>query len=296
MESCRTAVEAKSALASRSDFLSLEALLVSRAYLYELFHKVFGGEPSGRLLELIGSKTTIDVLDEYADESGTMANLRDFAVRVGSKRDSAAFIGEVSDEFARFFEGPADPPAYPWESTYVGDGSMVFQPSTLVVREAYRTHGLQVSRLYHVPDDHVSIMCAFMAELSRRALKAFRGRDTANLRELLAAQRSFAGSHMVNWLPRYAEGSLRVSKAHLYPHMAQGVSAFVALDAAFCEHALAWTDGALADDGSWICADYDSDEYFGEVETVMRELREFRPRGIEDNELKFIEPDGACGA
>lgn len=272
--------------AARDELLSLEALLVSRTYLYVLFHKVLGGEPNEALLVAIASREATDVLDEYAAESETLANLKGFASKLGAKAGDRGYLDAVRDEFARFFEGPADLPALPWESTYVGSESTVFQPSTLVVREAYRSQGLRASCLKRMPDDHVSIMCAFMGVLSRRTLAAFRSRDGSALRDLLAAQRSFVEGHMTNWLPDYAANALRVRVAHLYPQFAQGVSAFVGLDAGFLSEALQWVDDAVVDGGALHGkATYDSAAYFGRVETALEELSALELKGIEDNEV-----------
>lgn len=270
---------------SAEELLSLEALLVSRAYLYTLFHKAFGGEPDPRLMAVLGSPVTEDVLDEYAAESETLARLKAFCRAVGERADDRDFLEEARDEFNRFFVGPADLVALPWESTHVGNETMVFQSSTLAVREAYRTQGIEAVCVPHMPDDHVSIMCAFLAELARRTLAAFRAGDGARVAELLAAQRSFLCEHMSTWLPEYAQHALRVREAHLYPQLAQGIAAFVELDGRFVDQAMQWVEEV--ETGPFELS-YDSATYFRQVDVALEELAALKLRGIEDNEISCL--------
>lgn len=297
--------------AYEGDLLSLEALLLGRAYLYALFHKVFGGEPDDRLLCVIGQRVTIDALDEFAASSDTLAKLRDFAARVGARAADVSFVANVREEFALFFEGPVEPPAFPWESPYLNHEPTVFQPSTLVVRKAYAAQGLRVKRYQRVPDDHVSIMCAFMAELGKRTHEAFCSDALSHARALVCSQYEFVENHLLNWLPVYAERALGVKKAYLYPQFAQGVAAFAQVDATFLAEMLAWLDEAEAQrgvDGGASGADRCDvsggagehsvldgaggcdicTTHFPEVEEALAQLEGLHLRGMEDNELVSV--------
>lgn len=265
-----------------ADLLPLEALLVSRAYLYTLFHKVFGGEPSVALLAIMGHPVTVDVLDEYSEKSETLAHLKEFSARIGLRANDAPFLEEAREEFARFFEGPADCVAFPWEGPYLTNEATVFQPSVLSVRDAYRKQGLQVKWFERMPDDHVAIMCAFMGVLAQRTLAAFRKGDAGRMKSLLLDQYAFLGSHMVTWLPRYAELSLKVKKACIYPQFIQGIAAFVELDKTFAAEALAWAE----EKGG--CLRVQSD-VFSEVNEAFGRLIGLRLVGLEDNELVPID-------
>ena len=44
-----------------AEALSLEALLLARGYLYELFHKALGGDPTSELVAALTSAETLDV-------------------------------------------------------------------------------------------------------------------------------------------------------------------------------------------------------------------------------------------
>lgn len=265
----------------RDNFLACEAVLLARTYAWELLHKLFGGELTDELLTLVGSATTFDALDELARANGTFANVRDFATKVGQRSGDPDFLEAAREEFSLFFQGPAEPPAYPWEGPYLTHETTVFQPSTLEVRRAYTEAGLRVKRYQRVPDDHVAIMAAFMAEMGRRTLAALDSADGESARSLLAMQYAFSRDHMAPWLPEYAELSLRVKKAVLYPQFIQGARALAEADGTFLPEALAW----LGDMDDERLADAAERGLFAEMEAALDSLAGVSLPGLEDNEL-----------
>ena len=263
------------------DALQLEALLVSRAYLYTLFHKLTGGAPDEALLEALRDGTTADVVEEFAAGSEELQAFGDFLAELRAA-DASELLDGMRDEYTRVFVGPAALPASPYESPYTGAHDMsLFQANTLAVRGIYHAQGLRVRREQAVPDDHIAIACAFMAELANRALEAFRAGDCAALASLLREAGSFAEEHLANWVGIYAE-SVRNSKAGAaaaaYPQLLEALAAFVRVDIVFTVEAAYWAQcNALEPTG---CAP--------ELEpacAALARLSSIRPFGIQDNEL-----------
>lgn len=286
METTMTA-ETSANEALLADAQALCQLMAARAYLYTLFHKALGGEPSPELLAVIGGDAAQGALAQLVAEDDTLASLASFARTVADKADDAVFLEEARAEFARFFQGPAEPPAYPWEGPYLSHEATVFQPSTLVVRAAYADEGLQVRKLKHVPDDHASIMASFMGILSERALAAVQAGDFAEAHRLVEAMYRFSQQHMANWLPEYAEQSLHVAKAVLYPQMIHGLRSLAALDGVFLGEALAWLD-ELGPEGLAALAAGDA-LADAEAATALVQLQALNLRGLDDNELVSAE-------
>ena len=271
--------------AVRDELLSLEALLISRCYLFALFHKAFGGEPNSLFLESMASTITVDVVNEYAHADETMGKLEVFISGLSDKARDASFLDEAITEYALFFEGPADLPAYPWETPYISHDATVFQKSTLTIREAYRSYGLQVKLFQHVPDDHVSTMCAFMGHLADRSLTAFRDRRFGDLGVLLGDQYRFVRDHLNNWIPEYAKLARNAKTACLYPQLIHGMQAFARLDEVFLAETLVWLGGSSAEAAVACNMSYEAPSAFAAVENILARLNEIRLVGIEENEL-----------
>lgn len=264
---------------ARTDALAVHALLIARAYMYTLFHKALGGEPAPELIAYLTSDVTLDVVNEYAQDE-TMRGLREFLRSLG-KAGVAQTIDAAHDEYTRTFVGPAVLPALPLESPYVTHDAAVFQENTLAVRACYRTHGLLPKRYLKLPDDHVALMCDFMARLADDALASFEAADADAFARQLVEQQAFVAGRMATWLPEYARGLRRSKTAVLYPQLVEALAAFVKLDADFAVNALEWLGGEVRQFG----AKEDEPQAFIQVKETCAQLRVLRLFGLEDNEL-----------
>ncbi len=280
------------------DALTLEALLIARAYLYQLFHKCFGGALNDALLEVLVDGTTFSIVDEYAEDNKTMkgllAFLRDFA-----KQDRTFLLEQAKDEYTRVFVGPSNLPASPYEAPYIGAHDMaLFQENTLTVRRIFRNQGLQAKKVQRVPDDHVALMCHFLALLGQRSLEAFDAGDMTALATGLRQQSAFVDGHMTSWLGIYAK-AVRNSKAGahavLYPQLLEALAAFVESDAVFLKEAAYWAE-QVQDFGSTTppqsaesCARlFAPAVHFVEVRKDLDALCSIRLFGLEENELVAV--------
>lgn len=162
--------------------VALEALLLARARLYALFHKLFGAAPDAAVLEALLGGATADAVDEYAEDDETMRGFGRFLSDLAAAEGRATLLEAARDEHVRVLVGPGALPALPWEAPHRSGEPTVFQEGTLAVRAAYRARGVQPRKLQRVPDDHVALECAFMAREARFSLA-----------QLIAGRRARAG-------------------------------------------------------------------------------------------------------
>ncbi len=282
------------------DALRVTTLLACRAYLYTLFHKLFGGEPTEELMEALGSPLSVDVFDEYAAGDEAMAGVEQFLLKLREACEdggnAGALLEAAKTEYTRLFIGPGELIAYPWESPYVSKQASVCQESTLAVRAAYRADGLEPRRLLRVPDDHVSLMCAFMAQGADRTADLLAAGSFRQAAVLLREQERFLNAHMVGWLPEYARMARRSKTAVLYPQMIEAASVFVKLDTTFLSEAAFWLEGLPEAAFPKGCAA--SAEAAGPIEHVRTEthrIADMKLFGLEDNELVAV-ADGTSAA
>lgn len=287
------AVHASTAVADRPEFeqfeqdaLQMEALLLARTYLYELMGKLLGGTPDEKVLAIAVSSTTQDVVEEFAGASDELAAFAEFLEGLRG-RDFGRLLEGSRSEHTRIFVGPAALPASPYESPYVGNHDMaLFQENTLEVRHAYEDAGLRPRRVQAVPDDHVAMMCSFMAAMSQRSLDSFLRGDAAALEGSLERQLSFSEAHMGQWLDVFA-ASVRNSKAGsaavFYPQFLEAASAFAKSDRAFLTEAAFWASNQEPferREPAMVLADAS--------ETLGR-IRDASPLGASDFEMVSIE-------
>ena len=200
--------------------------------MYLLFHKAFGGKPDKAFLGVLLSDETLDVVNGYADDNATMCGLARFLLEL-RQRDERELAVRVQSEFERYFVGPMAQPACPYESPYRTNEATLFQANTEDVRAIYRAHGLLPKGYLHVPDDHVSLMCAFMARLATETLNVLREDDLPALRNVLGQQVAFTEEHLVSWTPQYALQARAERMPVLYPQLIEAFAAFTQADADF---------------------------------------------------------------
>ena len=268
----------------RDDALSLEALLLSRSYLYALFYKAFGGQPTAEFIDILSSDETLDALDEYSGESTTLSELGR-ALRAMRDETDVDLLWRLEAEFTRWFEGPGDLPAAPYQSPYVSGKPALFQVSTLAVRKAFEAGGYRIRRFKRVPDDDVSAMCLFLFKPSERTLRAFRLGDGDAAISLLERQREFLSTHMNNWLPMYAGKADRAGDGELYPLLIKSACTFARIDQNFTVQAKAWVGGES--DISCL-AGLERPESFDLLEARLSSLTKLQMLGLDDVELVEI--------
>lgn len=121
-----------------------------------------------------------------------------------SSATSGETPAEIVAEHHRLLRGPERLPVPPWESVHRSNEHLVFEAETLQVRGFYRRYGLRVERLNQEPDDHVSLECAFLAELCARGLQVLeQGGDPTHF---VDGYRRFVAEHAGQWFPQFFDG------------------------------------------------------------------------------------------
>lgn len=218
----------------------IELVLSCRGYLYEMFRVLLGAEPDKSLIEIITSNQTKQSLmlavAEYNPETmskkatggSQLEALIDFLVDL--RQADARYLEELKTEYMKFLAGPTKGEAQPWESVYTSHRHLLFQESTLRVRNFYREHACLPEQFMHVADDHVALECGFMAVLCKRALTAFLEKDEDGLCRSVEGQRRFLDEHMLVWVPVFAEKISERAGNSLYQLAVRALSELCQID------------------------------------------------------------------
>ncbi len=210
----------------------IEVILNNRVYLYELLHTVFAGIPNEELLKIIGTEHTEMAFYLISDEEeSVLYKMSKFVRTIGNKvEEDPEFLSKVKSEYMRLLVGPGRLIAYPWASTYLGKEKMLFQESTLKVRETYRKYGFRTQEYKKVADDHIAIELHFMSKMSQLAKEAFDNDNEARMVYFLKAQVEFIKEHMLKWVPKYSKDIEESETTYLYPQFAKAVESFINTD------------------------------------------------------------------
>ena len=156
----------------------------------------FAAEPDDALLDIVADAHTREECALLDGEDGEGARLQDALAEVAA----ANGLGQLRSVYTKLFIGPAKLPAPPWESVYATGEPLLFQESTLAVREAYRRAGYAAAGYPHEADDHLAVELDFMATLASDARAAYEAGDKGRSADLLSVQRDFLREHLLAWV------------------------------------------------------------------------------------------------
>jgi TorA maturation chaperone TorD len=132
--------------------------------------------------------------------------------------------GRFAEEFRILFEGPDHLAAPPWESVYRTRERILFGPTTLEVRQAYRLAGLAFSEGGKEPEDHVSLELTFLAVLCDR-VSASNSDPT-----WIKAYKEFLSNHLAQWIPAFTNEILVHARTDFYQGLARLLCAIVRIE------------------------------------------------------------------
>ena len=211
---------------------AVELLLSNRLFLYSLMHKLFGREPDEELLNILTDEHTGEAFGLLSEEEkDIMDRTAVFLGEIREEKQNPAFLEEAKDEYTRLFIGPMSLVAPPWESVYGQKDAMLFQESTLEVRNTYRQYGLIPEGYPHVADDSLALELHFMALLAQRGLDAFYAGKNDDLTADLTGSSDFLKKHLLVWVPKFLERMKGAKTSILYPRMCLVLDEFLRKDA-----------------------------------------------------------------
>ena len=211
---------------------AVELLLSNRLFLYSLMHKLFGREPDEELLNILTDEHTGEAFGLLSEEEkDIMDRTAVFLGEIREEKQNPAFLEEAKDEYTRLFIGPMSLVAPPWESVYGQKDAMLFQESTLEVRNTYRQYGLIPEGYPHVADDSLALELHFMALLAQRGLDAFYAGKNDDLTADLTGSSDFLKNHLLIWVPKFLERMKGAKTSILYPQMCLVLDEFLRKDA-----------------------------------------------------------------
>ncbi len=138
---------------------------------------------------------------------------------------------ELAVEYADLFLGVKGRPLHPSESVYLSREQSMYQESRDRVMSVYWKAGVDKTKEFTEPEDHIAVELQFMEYLCRRTVEALEKDEQEEAVKFLQIQRDFIGEHLSRWVPRLAKDILASAEADFYRGVAEITDAFIHLDA-----------------------------------------------------------------
>ena len=210
----------------------IHADIAARQYVYGLFQTLFNNDPSEQLFEAVDVAFTKEALDLALPEETYRAEVEEF---LQGFSEYSKQLPVLKKDYAAAFVGPHDLPAPPWESVYASGKRLLFQVSTLEIREIYRSQGLLPEQYPHVADDHIALELDFMANLAKRMQDAYVAQNAQALVEARGISASFLEGHLLKWIPSFTDDLATWKQDSWYTLAAKLLVAFIKADQRFLD-------------------------------------------------------------
>ena len=211
----------------------VQILLSARAYVYRILQNVMGNPPTWEQLDVLANETTGSMFALFEENEAcpyAQAIQRMQPVLNDIRAHSEDTLERMSSEYTRFFVGPSELLAPPWESVYKTKERVLFQPGTLKVRNAYRAQGFLTTLYPRVADDHIAIELDFMAQLASRADSAYVAGDVNETVHRLQGSDDFLKGHLLTWVPDFVNQTVQQKNPVFYPQLSILVLEFLRVD------------------------------------------------------------------
>lgn len=206
--------------------VEVEEFLAARHFVYRLFQRLFGDEPTAEFLSIIDKEIVVmsfESLDIHASSEKLELFLRLLSQSVLASE-------KIASDYARIFVEPASLPAPPWESVYVEHGRVIMTKTTLDVRRAYCDYGF-ISQMYpRVPEDHIALELDFLASLASEAIKTFEHGKEVDCEKALEASSRFIQDHLGLWVDEFSHDVGKKGDSEFYAAACDALSMFIKAD------------------------------------------------------------------
>jgi TorA maturation chaperone TorD len=154
-----------------------------------------------------------DILPEHAGD------LQEAVQRIDLS--SSQEMQDLLWDYTRLLVGPYRLPCPPWESVYTSSKRLVLQEASDTVRATYDELGLELGASNVFPD-HVGVELNFMGILLEK-IETSAGEEETYRNHA----NDFLGTHLKNWIPRFAADMGRAAETPLYKALARSTIAAV---------------------------------------------------------------------
>lgn len=220
----------------------------ARLMLYEFFKSILFYPHENMVFAFRNSPTMENIcwalqhLDINSNQS--LENIHGYMI---SENDQESILEDLSIEYTRLFinsyEGIV---AVPYESFYKSYDKNVMGEVTVAISQFYTSYGLELTREFTEPPDHIAVEMEFMAYLITNEIQTLdTSGDHLKTKFYLTGQRSFLKKHLSTWGDPFFTQIFKNTKNIFWREVAVMGNSFLKNEALWAEYAMEQNSAAL---------------------------------------------------
>jgi TorA maturation chaperone TorD len=217
-----------------ADLDNLKSLMSMREGIYRLFASLYFKELTDEQIQFLHD-TDLSGLAELNDHMA--AGVHDIKhalhrINSGTREDLAV---DYAHTFLAAGSTKDENRACPYESVFTSrDGLLMQEARDQVYRYMLNEH-LEPDQSLHIPEDHLSFVFEFMADLCKRFNEAVDAGDADEALRLFNVQHAFFDEHIANWIDRFCDAIEDCCHTALYRGVSEMTRGFMQMETSMFE-------------------------------------------------------------
>ncbi|MDR1422669.1 MAG: molecular chaperone TorD family protein [Coriobacteriales bacterium] len=203
-------------------------VMCGRMHVYGLLARLFRVEIDDGFLESLKTSEILEADDALPSNLG-----HGIGLMRGYLASPAASSLDLARDYAKVFCGASSTnktAAYPFESVYTSEKGLLMQEARDDALGWYHRFGLGKSAEWHDCEDHLALELEFLAFLINESIEVLDVGNIPEVERFIQAQKDFMESHLINWVPLFAEKVIRFAKTDFYKGLASFAVAYLDQD------------------------------------------------------------------
>lgn len=210
-------------------------IFYARQFAYDILRRFFIEEPNVDYLKPFVHKNMINLFPFKEESEGIQEGISDIKAYLSAHdvvnidRD----FQELHWDFTRLFVGPFELPTPPWESSYVRKDGLLFQETTMKIRQLYEKYGMEVTDFNIEADDHIGLELDFIYHLNELCIQLAESSDGLALDRinlLLREQHRFINDHLLKFVPELSQSIKNEANTQFFVGLAKILNHYTQMD------------------------------------------------------------------
>lgn len=209
----------------------IKLLLEERMLAYDILRLAYVEEPSREFVKtLLNDKlmNSFPFIEEEEEISAGCREISEYLTNTDVLEESQ--YQKLHWDYTKMFIGPYELIAPPWESAYTSKERLLFQETTLQVRNTYLKYNFIPRHYPHEADDHIGLELDYLYQLTKQTLEAGEKNKIQRAIQLLEEQNNFIKEHLQIWISEFTEKIINGAETPFYRGMAKVLKGFIIIE------------------------------------------------------------------
>lgn len=209
-------------------------LFYARKFAYDVLRRFFIEEPSKEYLKPFTYQNMINLFPFQEESQGIQEGIQDIKNYLSSY-DPVNKKSDYEDlhwDYTKMFIGPFDIKVKPYESLYVSNDGLLFQGTTMEIRNLYKQFDFQ-SADHMEAEDHIGLELDFMFHLTQLCIESCNQDNPNALPEiyyLLNQQKEFIDKHLSKFVDKLTKEMVEHADTDFYKGLAKLLYHYLIID------------------------------------------------------------------